>query len=80
MNQEDDPQVLATELQMAQNRRELRALLDPSSRSSDGMRDAGFPRSHTFRWLIAHLSARWIVSAIATAVLTRLPGIRTLRR
>lgn len=80
MNQEDDPQVLATELQMAQNRRELRTLLDPSSRSSDGMRHARFPRSHTFRWLIAHLSARWIVSAVATAVLTRLPGIRNLRR
>lgn len=80
MNQENDAKVLATELQMAQNRLELRALLDPPSRSSNGMRDAAFPRSHTFRWFIAQLSAPRIVSAIATAVLTRLPGLRTVRR
>ena len=80
MIEKDDPKVLAAQLQMAQNRLQLMVLLRPPTQAPDRSQDASFPRSRTFRWLSSHLSLDWIVSAAATALFTRLPGIRTVYR
>jgi hypothetical protein len=63
---------------MERNRQALRALLKPAVDAPGG--PAKFPRSATFRWVLTRISARSILSAVASACIARVPGLRTLFR
>jgi len=60
----------AARLTLERDREQLRQSLGPR----EGGGAPGFPRSATFRWLLAHLSARSLASAALTAVMMR-PGL-----
>jgi hypothetical protein len=66
-----DPRAQQATLAMERNRQQFRAALAPPSAAEA---DA-FPRSATFRWIAAHLSARSLAS---TAALVRVPFGRLL--
>ena len=71
-----DPRAQAALLTLRRNREELLAALNPSVAPANG----GFPRSATFRWLMAHVSARSLASSALTAALLRPPWIQLLSR
>jgi hypothetical protein len=69
-----DPRAQQATLAMERNRQQFRAALAPPSAAEA---DA-FPRSATFRWIAAHLSARSLASTAAAAALVRVPFGRLL--
>ena len=64
-----DPRAQAALLTLRRNREELLTAFNPSGAPANG----GFPRSATFRWLMAHVSARSLASTALTAALLRPP-------
>jgi hypothetical protein len=71
-----DPRAQAALLALQRNREELLAALAPTDASASG----GFPRSATFRWLMAHVTARSLASTALTAALFRPSLIQLLGR
>ena len=68
----EDPKAEAAMFAMRRNREELLAAFAPGS-------DA-FPRSATFRWITAHLTARSLASTALTGMLLRRSLIQLLGR
>ena len=66
MSQDTQARAEAAVLTMQRNRELLRAAYSPSVR-----RTGQFPRSATFRWLGAHLSAGSLASTLVSAALFR---------
>ena len=71
-----DPRAQAALLTLRRNREELLTAVNPSGAPGTG----GFPRSATFRWLMAHVTARSLASTALTAALLRPPWIQLLSR
>lgn len=62
--------------ELRRNRAELLAVLSPSAaRGADE-----FPRSATFRWLTAHVSARSLATTALTAAVLRPPWLQLISR
>ena len=71
----EDPKAEAAMFAMRRNREELLAAFAQVAPGSDA-----FPRSATFRWITAHLTARSLASTALTAMLWRRSMIQLLGR
>jgi hypothetical protein len=73
----EDLRLQAAFATLARNRTEIRARFMPAADVS-GEGTASFPRSTTFRWILAAVTNRSLISAVLQTVLSRYPLGRAL--